>query len=443
MSRRFLFTVWPFPGHLLPQLSIAIALRARGHEVAFYSGESARASVEKAGFELFGFERVDEQRVRRIMAPVDRSGRRGRPRRGMLLSLMRQWLVETIPAQVADIRGVLAGWPADVIASDMSMWGPMLVLWEAEPIPVALCSTFMGPTIPGPDAPAFGFGLPAPRNSLERLAMSTLTRVTELMARPLRRRVNELRAHEGLPALHESLNRFTARLPLYIVGNIRSLDYDRLDLPAQVQYVGHCIWYPDRGGEQWLEEVPTGRPWVHVTESTTACGDPFLLRTAIAALADEPVEVIVTTGEQRDAGVLDGPPLPANVHVARWLSHGSLLPRCSALVTLGGKATIIAAARAGVPMVVVPNSWDKPDNARRVTEAGAGIRLSARSLDAKRLRGAVREVLDEPRYRKAAQRLSDQLAAAPGPPRAAELLEELACEAATGRRLEPVGGGLA
>ena len=60
---RVLFATWPFDGHLLPQLSIARALSERGHEVAFYSGEAARASVEQAGFELFAFERVDEQRM--------------------------------------------------------------------------------------------------------------------------------------------------------------------------------------------------------------------------------------------------------------------------------------------------------------------------------------------------------------------------------------------
>ena len=41
----FLFTLWPFTGHLLPQLRIALALRERGHEVAFYSGERARATA--------------------------------------------------------------------------------------------------------------------------------------------------------------------------------------------------------------------------------------------------------------------------------------------------------------------------------------------------------------------------------------------------------------
>lgn len=426
MSRRFLFTLWPLTGHLLPQLSVAGALRERGHEVAFFSGEAVRGPIEEHGFELFPFARVDQERAFRCMRAVDTGDRRARPGGGRLLGLMRDWLVETIPDQVADLQEVLSAWRADAIATDLSLLGPMVVVWEAERIPVALSSTFMGPLIPGPDAPAFGFGLRPPHTTVGRLGASALTRLTELGATPMRKRVDSLRAAHGLAPLGESLNRFTARLPLYLVGNIRELDYGRHDLPASVHYVGNCISYP--GGAETvrrLEGIPTERPWVHVTESTLAYGDPFLLRTTIDALADEDVEVIVATGRQRDSGALGDRASCSNVHVAQWLSHGELLPRCSALVTVGGKATILAAAEAGVPMVLVPTTWDKPDNARRVTETGAGVRLSPRGLTAERLRGAVRQVLYEPSYREAARRLADGLAAAPGPARAAELLEAL------------------
>jgi MGT family glycosyltransferase len=437
VSHRFLITVWPFTGHLLPQLGIAVALRERGHEVAFYSGEAARAPIEQEGFELFAFERLDERRMLQTMRAIDGGGRRGRPGGGRLLGLLGDWLVETIPDQIADLRAILGRWHPDAIATDPSLWGPMLVLWEAERIPVALSTTLMGPLIPGPDAPAFGYGL-APANSAPgRLAAGALTRLTELSATGMRRRIDAVRAQHGLAPLGESVNRYTARLPLYLVGNVPELDYERRDLPASVHYLGNCISYPEHEGDtQWLDAIPTHRPWVHVTESTMSTGEPFLLRAVIAALAEEPVEVIVTTGEQRGQMRLAGE-LPANVHVTRWLNHDALLPRCSALVTLGGKSTILAAAEAGVPMVLVPTTWDKPDNARRVSETGAGIRLSSRRLTREALRTAVREVLTEPSYRAAAQRLAALLAAAPGPSRAAELLEQLASGGIVASRLRP------
>jgi MGT family glycosyltransferase len=300
------------------------------------------------------------------------------------------------------------------------------VLWETEQIPVALSSTFMGPLIPGPDAPPWGFGLKPPRTRAARAAAAAATRATERAGTVLRSRVDEIRAGHGVGPLPESVNRFTGRLPLYLVGSVRELDYGRADLPPSVHYVGNCPYWPpaqDDATGAFLDTVPAGRPWVHVTESTLASGEPFLLRTTIAALAAEPVEVVITTG-QRDPRALGV--LPPNAHVTRWLNHDELFKRCAAVVTVGGKATILAAMEAGVPLVVVPTTWDKPDNARRVVEAGAGLRLPARRCTPEALRAVIRRVLDEPAHREGARRIAELLAAAPGPNGAAELLEGLA-----------------
>jgi UDP:flavonoid glycosyltransferase YjiC (YdhE family) len=429
---RFLVTLWPFTGHLLPQVAIAQALRERGHEVAFYSGEAVRHHVEGQGFPFFPFDRLDQEIAFRTMRTVDTGDRSSRPGGGRLMPLMRDWLVETIPDQISDIRAVIDEWQPAAIATDLSLWGSVAVLPDLGAPPVALSSTFMGPLIPGPDAPAFGFGLRPPRGPVGGLIHHGVTEVTELFGRPIRQRLDEVRAGFGLGPLGESVNRRTAKLPLYIVGNVRELDYGRDDLPASVHYVGNCIWYPesdDTDGEptaDWLERIPTGRPWVHVCESTLAFGDPFLLRTAVEALAGEPVEVILTVGAGRDPRAPGFDVSAPNVHVARWLHHGTLLPRCSALVTVGGKATVMAAAQAGVPMVVVPTTWDKPDNARRVTQAGVGVRLAPRACNAANLRAAVRQVLYGHRFKAPVRRLAATLAAAPGPTRAAELLEQLA-----------------
>jgi UDP:flavonoid glycosyltransferase YjiC (YdhE family) len=80
---------------------------------------------------------------------------------------------------------------------------------------------------------------------------------------------------------------------------------------------------------------------------------------------------------------------------------------------------------AGVPLVVVPTEWDKPENAQRVVEAGAGVRLSPRRLTPARLRTAVERMLEDPSYRRNARRLSAGFARYRGPARAAELLESL------------------
>ena len=109
-------------------------------------------------------------------------------------------------------------------------------------------------------------------------------------------------------------------------------------------------------------------------------------------------------------------------------------------MTTGGPATIMAALRAGVPLVVVPTTWDKPDNARRVVEAGVGVRLRGAAVHARaaaggRRGGAARPAL--PRQRAPDGRAAGARAGPRG--RAPQLLEAL------GRRAGPaaVGGGQA
>jgi len=138
------------------------------------------------------------------------------------------------------------------------------------------------------------------------------------------------------------------------------------------------------------------------------------------------MEVILTTGPQRNLAALNLGPAASNVHVKEWVSHSDLLPRCAAMVTTGGAGTVMTALQLGVPLVVVPTHWDKPDNAQRVVEAGAGIRLSPRDCSPERLRRAVRRVLDEPGFTFNAKQLARRLSAAPGPAGAAALLETLA-----------------
>jgi len=431
---RFLVTCWPFVGHLYPQISVALALRERGHEVAFYTHESARAVVEGEGFTLFAFDHVDAQRYERIHTleaevPVTQPKYRTL---SVAMTAYRDMLAGSIPEMVADLQPIIRTWRPAVIITDPALWASILVVWELTGVPVALLTQMIGSMIPGPDAPPWGPGLPPPRTFGTRLLARAVQLGTDIVAYNMRRNVNRIRARYGLRPMGCSVNEFTGRLPLYLIPSVPELDYNRRDQPSNVHYIGPCVWTRPAGGRslEWLNTIPTGRPWVHATEGTAQYQQPFLLRAAAQGLASQPLEVILTTGQfSRDPAILGMDPLPPNVHVERWVSHEDLLPRCSVLVTTGGAATVLASLKAGVPLVVVPTFWDKNDNAQRVAEAGVGLRLAPRHCTPDRLRAAVMRLIEEPTFRDAAQRMARRFAEAPGPTRAAELLEVLANEA--------------
>jgi MGT family glycosyltransferase len=178
-----------------------------------------------------------------------------------------------------------------------------------------------------------------------------------------------------------------------------------------------------------MNALPKDRPWVHATEGTAQYQEPFLLRATAKALADAPVELILTTGQNRNPEKTGLTDLSPNVHIEGWLSHDDLLPRCAAIVTTGGPATVIAALKAGVPLVMVPTFWEKADNAQRVVEAGVGIRLAPKQCTPERIRNAVMRLLNEPHFRENARHMAQLLAQAPGPSRAAELIEGIVSRA--------------
>jgi UDP:flavonoid glycosyltransferase YjiC (YdhE family) len=433
---RVLFACWPFEGHLFPQLSVAAELRDRGAAVGFYSAESTRDLVGSEGHELFPLRRTAGAWQLVHERERDEGGRK--PSMRLQRAAFREWLVESIPGQVADLTEVRERFRPDVIVADASMWGPALVMREAQGVAVALLSPLIYAVIPGPDIPPLGSRVGVPRTPRTRARARVVSAIGMLLARRGRRRIDELRANHGLPALERSVNEVLGGLPLYVVASVPELDLNRRDLPRGVRYVGPLLWHPPDppGTAEWLDTLPADRPWVHVTEGTSHYQDPFLLRAAAVGLAGGPYEAILTTGRRR-AGSVSA--LAPNMHVRSWLAHDALLPRCSALVTTGGAGTTMAGLGAGLPLVLVPTSWDKPDIALRMVEAGVAVRVPPKRCSPEALRAAVDEVLGDPRYRENARRIAEKLAAAPGPAGAADHVEALANDARQAAQLAAEG----
>jgi MGT family glycosyltransferase len=434
---RVLFTVWPFVGHINPFMSVARAMKARGHEVAFYTSEKSREVVEPQGVVLFPYKHLREDPIWEAVQAAETRATLGWHSPRLLLRAFRDWLAGTLADQVADIQEIIDEWRPDIIVTETGMWGPIVILNETSPIPVAILTTLMGCLIPGPDAPPGGPGLPAPRTFRTRLMAKAFTKLGDVLARGVRSHVNMVRASHGLPRMESSVNAQMARVPLYIVPSVNEIDYGRQDLPASVHYVGPCIWNKVEGAPApaWLDEIPTDAPWVHVTEGTAHFQDPVVLRAATRGLANLPMQVILTTGSQRQPEELGLGPIAPNIRVERFVSHSDLLPRCSVLVTTGGAGTVLTGLQLGVPQIIVPTHWDKPDNARRIVDAGAGLKLTPRQCTPAGLRAAVERLLNEPSFRQNARRIARIMAEHRGPVEAAELLESLAqrSRAANGR----------
>lgn len=437
-NRKFLFTVWPIPGHFYPTIAIGRALSARGHEVAFYTGSRACGLIRQEGFRCFPFRQLDEEQIYRILFSDYRSPRPWQRAR-QYQTMLRKWLLETIPGQIADLQELCSSWQPEVLISDPTVWGPILILQETLRIPVAIASFVPCCMLPGPDAPPFGPGLPPPRTWYFRLLSKIVRTLTDIYGKKFRDAASEIRRHYGLAPLRGSVTEHTGSASLYLVPCSPEFDYRRKDLPLQVQYVGPCLWNKpfDQHAPDWLATLRTDQPWVHVTEGTVHVDKPLVLRAAAQGLANLHLQVIMTAGGNRNPAELELGPIAPNVHLADWIPHSDLLSRTDVLVTTGGAGTVLAALSAGVPLVIVPTEWDKPEIARRVVEAGAGIRIAPWRCTPKRLRAAVETILATPAFKENVRNVQNSFARYGGPAQAACLLEKI------GRPQSGDGGGAA
>ena len=105
-----------------------------------------------------------------------------------------------------------------------------------------------------------------------------------------------------------------------------------------------------------------------------------------------------------------------------------LLSHCALMVSHGGSGSVVGALAHGLPLVLIPMGADQPHNAVRCADLGLARWLDPIATTPEEVRDAVAAVLADPSYRRAAERLRDEIAALPGPEQALALLERLAAE---------------
>jgi UDP:flavonoid glycosyltransferase YjiC (YdhE family) len=150
-----------------------------------------------------------------------------------------------------------------------------------------------------------------------------------------------------------------------------------------------------------------------------------LYQAILEVLADLPVRVLITTGDGYDPARLG--PLPVNAWAARWWPQAAVMRATAVMIGHGGFGTTMTALAAGVPQLVLPLfSADQFHNAERIEAVGVGARLLG-GLDAlPEVPGVVWDLLDQPGYTEAADRIAADIAGLPDVTTTLAVLDELA-----------------
>ena len=238
-------------------------------------------------------------------------------------------------------------------------------------------------------------------------------------------RLDELRRAHGLPPdpnlvmLHRYL--YLALLPPAFL-------HPHLTPPSTVRFL-RPIGFNRTGTEglpPWLARLPE-RPTVHASLGTVFHRTPGVFRAILEGLRDEEINLILAVGRDQDPAAYG--PQPPNVYIERYIPHSLLLPYCDAVITHGGFSSVMACFEEGLPMVAIPLAGgDQAGNARRCAALGTARVIPPDGRTPETIREAVLDVLRDPRYRRNAEHLRQEIQALPEPEHAVGLLERLALE---------------
>lgn len=408
-----LVCLWDGAGCTPPVLSVARALRDRGHAVRVLADPSLAADVSAAGLEHRPWTRAPHRTTSTPDSHFVCDYEAGPEGFGRIRDRLS---VGPAAAFAADVLEELGRHPADIVLSEVLLFGPVVAA-EAARIPcVSLNSTIN--VVPAPGVPPFGFGLDPAVTEADverdrRFAQLGMQAWDEALPA-----LNAAREQHGLPPLDHVLDQLRS-LTMTLVLSSAAFDLCAEGLPPVVRHVG-----PRLDDVAWAEPwtVPPGeQPLVLVALSSDFQDQLDVLRRITAAVGALPVRTVVTTGKGIDPADVPAPP---HVQVVRSAPHAEVLREAAVCVTHGGHGTTIKALAAGVPLVVLPMGRDQLDIAARVVHRGAGVRLDPGAATGD-ITAAVKAVLEEPSYAAAARRIAAAIAHETAEDPAVEAIESL------------------
>jgi MGT family glycosyltransferase len=391
---RILVAAFGDAGHVFPAIALGKALAARGHEVVIETWEERRGAVEGEGL---GFAAAEEYRMFPPPDPDSEEGQHAAEAARALLPLLE------------DFR-------PHVVVSDILTLAPTLAA-ERAGIPLATLVPHIYPVVE-PGYPFFAIGLRPPRTRLGRsIWRKGHDRALTIGLEQGRRDLNIQRERLDLPPI----DRFHGGISpdLALVATYPQLEYPR-SWPTGVEITGPMTFelpHPE------IELPPGDAPLVLVAPSTAHDSDNHLVRTALAALADEPVRVVATTNRVAPQHPIE---VPANAVLVEWLSYSQLMPAASLVISHGGHGTVARALGAGTPTLICPIIGDMSETAMRVAWTGAGLSLPWRLCRPAPLKWAARRLLKEPSFTQKAEEIAAWGRENDGAACGAELVEGLA-----------------
>ncbi len=388
---KFAFIVPPLTGHVNPTLSIGATLLERGHEVAWISLDPTLEAKLPAGGKLLliQYDQTDEEK-KESEQYLD------------IISKKVVYGIDSVKFLYEDVLIPLNRHCYKGVIALLKIEQPDLIIGDHQLFAVPVAAKILGiPYATSVTAPA------------AIKIMNELPKVHEWQVNQIIDLQKELGFHEEHSLATSDL------LTLVLTSNYFFGEMD--DLPSQYHFTGPVLTERRISCEfDWDKLKNKDNKKILVSIGTTFDHDhkKAFFQKVIDAFKDEDLTVVVVSDPQ-----LFGQ-WPDNFMVYHQVPQLDLLPHLDGVVCHGGHNTVSETLSNGIPLVVIPIAYDQSHVAGRVVRTEAGERLNFNRFKANHLREAVDQILNNPGYREAAQKVGQSFAEAGGAATAASLLEQ-------------------
>ena len=394
-----------------PFMALAHELQARGHKVTFFQIPDLEEEIcsEEIGFCPIGMKAHPVGSLRKSLLELSqRSG----------LSALRftvRAIQKTTETICRDAPAAVTAEHVDVLLVDQTEpAGGSVAEYLGLPF-VTICNALAlnrEPAVPPPFTPW------QYRDDWWGRARNQLgNSISDRILAPVRETLAGHRAQWKLPAQTDLGATFS---PLaQISQQSPEFDFPRRSLPEVFHYVGPLR----RAGRRrvdfpwdWLD----GRPLVYASLGTLQNRNPKLFHCFAEACRGQDVQLVIAGAAKESLGAL-----PENVLAVSYAPQIELLQKASLTLSHGGLNTVLDSLACGVPLVVMPITYEQPAIAQRVRWVGAGETIPISRVNSSMVRAQVRRVLGNPEYANAAKRIAEDIRAAGGVRHACELIENI------------------
>jgi UDP:flavonoid glycosyltransferase YjiC (YdhE family) len=398
MMTKFLFATMPFDGHFNPLTSIAVHLKAQGHDVRWYAGASYAGKLADLDIPHFQFQRAREVSGENIAELFPERARLKGPK---LLSFdLEQVFVANVEHHYHDILEARETFPFDALVCDPGFYAAHLIAAKLNP---RVYTVGVGPLVGLSGEPPPFFGLKPARTIVDKIVHRVARALLTSTMRQGVKTYNRALAAEGLPpvAVGDFVELTRRCATYYFQSGVPGFEYPRRSLPTNVKFVGPLL--PYKAGTRQLpfeleQKLQRYRSVIVVSQGTVDNTNPEkLFVPALEALKGGSHLVVATTGGKNTADLRRRYP-EENVVVEDFVDFGLLFGHTDLFICNGGYGSILLALSNGVPVLSAGVREGKNDINARVDYFGFGVDLKSEGPTPAKIAKSVTRILTDERF---------------------------------------------